>query len=81
MLTADEKVNELTNLLEEQQLENESLREQLELSSRQPTQAKSPDYDHLVSQLELNREEKQAYYMISSDIQGLISSAMQDIFQ
>jgi hypothetical protein len=30
MLTADEKVNELTNLLEEQQLENENLRDQLE---------------------------------------------------
>jgi hypothetical protein len=39
-----------------------------------------PQYEQLRSQLELNREEKQAYFMISTDIQNLIGQAMQDLY-
>ena len=35
--------------------------------------------DYLRSQVELNQQEKQAYYMISNDIQNLIASAIGDM--
>ncbi len=39
----------------------------------------SSDVDNLRNQLELTYQEKQAYFMISNDIQNLIASAVQDI--
>ena len=79
MLNADEKINELGSLLEQQQLENDHLREQLEATDSfksKPLQLRITQYladdnaDHLKSQVELNQQEKQAYYMISNDIQS-----------
>lgn len=70
MLNADEKINELTSLLEMQEQENDQLREQLDAgrSNEDNTSKESEVVDTLKNQLELNQQEKQAYFMISNDI-------------
>ena len=73
MLNADEKINELTSLLEMQEQENDQLREQLDAAqSGRDSGSKDNNYeaDQLRGQIELNQQEKQAYFMISNDIQS-----------
>lgn len=73
MLNADEKINELTSLLEMQEQENDQLREQLDAGRSNEDGSSSKDneaLDTLKNQLELNQQEKQAYFMISNDIQS-----------
>jgi hypothetical protein len=73
MLNADEKINELTSLLEMQEQENDQLREQIEATgSANNSGYKETNYEseHLKGQIELNQQEKQAYFMISNDIQS-----------
>ena len=73
MLNADEKINELTSLLEMQEQENDQLREQIEATGSASNSAyKETNYEseHLKGQIELNQQEKQAYFMISNDSQS-----------
>ena len=74
MLNADEKINELTSLLEMQEQENDQLREQIEATGSASNSAykETTNYEseHLKGQIELNQQEKQAYFMISNDIQS-----------
>ncbi len=70
MLNADEKINELTSLLEMQEQENDQLREQLDAaqSGRNSSSKDNFEAEQLRGQIELNQQEKQAYFMISNDI-------------
>ena len=72
MLNADEKINELTSLLEMQEQENDQLREQLDAaqSGRNSGSKDNFEAEQLRGQIELNQQEKQAYFMISNDIQS-----------
>jgi hypothetical protein len=59
MLNADEKINELTSLLEMQEQENDQLREQIEATGSASNSAykETTNYEseHLKGQIELNQ--------------------------
>jgi len=91
LMTPDEKVMELQHIVEQQRIENMRIQEYLEqVGSQEISQGnmnimeqelfqKNEEVLSLKQQHEQFSQEKQAYFLISNDIQGLTISAIQDL--